>query len=279
MSSSSYRKYRYSSSSKRKASSLKEGFFKIISMVLIVAALGAISVLLWKKSTALESQLNNKVSLLTQANEELSILRTLNPYHVGSNEVLKQAVINTDLFPGWITRVYPLPENKEKAAYMSDVGSFVLNETRFSMSSHKSYGISRPAKSMYRLSGLFPSRKKGRLQVGIEFYLKNTQNDNNSMSKICSCYARLEMNNKRVIDRKLNLISRYETEQVITGEIELQKGLYPINAMIYCDERSDYNGEDVEVSISFRNPEQHSLTTSRYSIFHIYSPKNITAAL
>ena len=275
--SSRYRRQRYSKS----ASSLKEGLIKIAFTVFTLIGLVIITFLLWNKNTKLHDQLSNQKVLLSSANDELSILRTLNPYHVGSNEVLEKAVINADLFPGWITRVYPLPENKNKASSMTDLGSFVLNETRFSMSSHKRYGISRPAKSMYRLNGLYPSRSKGRLQVGIEFYLtKDKSSDSKpSMSKICSCYARLEMNKKRVIDKKLNIVTRFSTEQVITGEIELNKGLYPISAMIYCDDRSDFNGDDVEVSISFRTPEQHSLSTSRYSIFHIYSPSNITASL
>lgn len=235
----------------------------------------------WSNSTKLNEKLSVSQKTIQQNNEELSILRTLNPYHVGSNEVLKQAVAKADLFPGWIARVYPIPTSLEKAQYMQDVGSFVLHETRFSLSSHKSYGITQPSKSMYKINGLYPSHKKGRLQVGVEFYFKNSNatNRKDELTKISSCYARVDINRKRVIDRRLNLISRYESDQVLTGDVELNIGLFPISAMFYCDEKSDFNGEDVEVSISFRNPEQYNLTTSRYSVFHIYNPENITANL
>jgi hypothetical protein len=164
---------------------------------------------------------------------------------------------------------------------MNDLGSFVMNETRFSLSSHKRYGIPQPSKSMYRLNGLFPSYKSGRLQVGVEFYLANNNNEQekDNMSKICSCYARIDINNKRVIDKKLHMVTRYDNETVLTGEVELEKGVFPISALLYCDEKSDFSGDEVQVSISFRNPGQHSLSTNRYSIFHIYKPENFTAKL
>lgn len=275
--SSYYRKERYS----RRTTSFTESLIKVTILAVFTLAIGGIAAMQWKKAKTLNAQLDDKTILLAKAENELEILRTLNPYHVGSNEVLAQAVNKADLFPGWITRVYPLPSNAKQAALSDDVGSFVMNETRFSLSSHKSYGISQPSKSMYRLNGLFPSRKKGRLQVGVEFYVKNQSINlgSDTMSKISSCYARIDMNNKRVIDKKIHLMTRFESEQVLTGSLELNKGIYPISAMLYCDKKSELNGSDVEVSISFRTSEQHNLATSRYDIFHIYSPKNIVAQL
>lgn len=272
-----YRKERYS----RRTTSFTESLIKVTILIIFTICIGGFAALQWKKAKTYHAQLDDSTLLLAQAENELEILRTLNPYHVGSNEVLAQAVNKADLFPGWITRVYPLPSSVEQAAFSNDVGSFVMNETRFSLSSHKSYGITQPSKSMYRLNGLFPSRKKGRLQVGVEFYVKNQAINKNAdvMSKISSCYARIDMNNKRVIDKKIHLMTRFESEQVLTGSLELNKGIYPISAMLYCDKKSELNGSDIEVSISFRTPEQYNLATSRYDIFHIYNPKNIVAQL
>lgn len=274
---SNYRRERYS----RRTTSFTDSLIRVTLIIIFTVVVGGIAVLQWKKASSLSSSLHDKNVLLAQAKDELAILRTLNPYHVGSNEVLAQAVNKADLFPGWITRVYPLPKSIDQAAFGNDVGSFVMNETRFSLSSHKSYGIAQPSKSMYRLNGLFPNRKKGRLQVGVEFYVKNQTINKKSetMAKISSCYARIDMNNKRVIDKKIHLIPRYESEQVLTGTLELNKGIFPISAMLYCDRKSELNGSDIEVSISFRTPEQYNLTTSRYDIFHIYNPKNIIAQL
>ena len=275
--SSYYRKERYSS----RTATFTDSLIRVTLLILFTLILGGALFIQSKKASTLSEDLDDKSILLIQAENELAILRTLNPYHVGSNEVLAQAVDKADLFPGWITRVYPLPSSVEQAAFSNDVGSFVMNETRFSLSSHKSYGIAQPSKSMYRLNGLFPNRVKGRLQVGVEFYVKDHAKNagSESMAKISSCYARIDMNNKRVIDKKIHLMTRFESEQVLTGSLELNKGLFPISAMLYCDRKSELNGSDIEVSISFRTPEQYNLTTSRYDIFHIYNPKNIIAQL
>jgi len=275
--SSTYRKNKYVKANHR----VVEAWYKLALLLSLFIMASIFAFWQWTKSHTLQAQLVVTQQEIQQNNNELAILRTLNPYHVGSNEVLKQAVAKADLFPGWIARVYPIPKNRKNAPYMQDVGSFVLHETRFSLSSHKSYGITQPSKSMYKMNGLFPNHKKGRLQVGVEFYLANSKSKNtkDEMTKICSCYARIDVNQKRVIDSRIHLISKYESDQVLTGDVELSKGLFPISAMFYCDEKSDFNGEDVEVSISFRNPEQYNLTTSRYSVFHIYNPENITANL
>lgn len=275
--SSYYRKERYS----HRSTAFTDSLIRVTLLILFILILGGSLLMQWKKASVLSDNLDDKRISLIQAENELAILRTLNPYNVGSNEVLAEAVDKADLFPGWVTRVYPLPSSIEQAAFSNDVGSFVMNETRFSLSSHKSYGIAQPSKSMYRLNGLFPNRVKGRLQVGVEFYVKDhaIKATSESMAKISSCYARIDMNNKRVIDKKIHLMTRFKSEQVLTGSLELNKGLIPISAMLYCDSKSELNGSDIEVSISFRTPEQYNLTTSRYDIFHIYSPKKVIAKL
>lgn len=283
MSYSYHRERSYSSRSGSRSSSrrrFKESLIIITIVLAIIIALMFVCLKLWQGKNELQNSLVEKSVIVKTYEQELSILRTLNPYHVGSSEVLQEAVNNIDLFPGWITRVYPLPENHEKAMYMMDLGSFVMNETRFSLSSHQRYGIPKPNKSMYRMNGLMPSHVKGRHQIGIEFYI----NDRKLVvakdkSGIGSCYARVDVNQKRVIDKHLRIFTRYNTEQMLTGEVELNKGLFPISAVFYCDKRSDFNGADVEVAISFRQPNQSSLSVERNSIFHIYNPQGVTAKL
>lgn len=271
-----YRKERY----KRKAS-LKESIIKFVVILVFIVVSTGVSLQLWYKTTLLQDDLREQKVVINAQLNELEILRTLNPYHVESNEVLAKAVENADLYPGWITRVYPVPDRKEQIFHANDIGSFVMNETRFTLSSHKRYGIADSDSSMYRLNGLFPSHKPGRLQVAVAFYLKGTktQSKSDSMSQIGSCYARIDINRKRVIDHQLHVVTKYEQKQIFTGNVDLEMGLYPISAIFYCDKKSDFSGDDVEVAISFRNPRQQSLTTSRHSIFHIYKPDNITAKL
>jgi hypothetical protein len=273
----SYRKDRYITGE----SSAKEGYSRVIFTVFVIITCMGVIAYQWMNTVKLKDSIAENKVIVSQIGAELDVLRTLNPYHVESSEILATAVENVDLFPGWIARVYPVPQDHKKANFMNDLGSFVMNETRFSLSSHKRYGIPQPSKSMYRLNGLFPSYKSGRLQVGVEFYLTNNSKSQSkdSVSKICSCYARIDINNKRVIDKKLHMVTRYDNEMVLTGEVELPKGVFPISALLYCDEKSDFTGDDVQVSISFRNPSQHSLSSNRYSIFHIYKPENFTAKL
>lgn len=273
----SYRRDRYL----RNKTSATESFIKVVvTMLVFISCIGVI-LYQWKNTTILEDTILDKKLQIVQFEQELDVLRTLNPYRVESNELIATAVENVDLFPGWIARVYPIPEKHNQIRSQKDVGAFVMNETRFSLSSHKRYGIPQPNKSMYRLNGLFPSYIGGRLQVGVEFYLANENSVmfSDKTSKLCSCYARIDINNKRVIDKKLTLVTRQQKEAVLTGEVTLNKGVFPISAMVYCDERSDFNGDDVQVSISFRNPNQYSLSTNRYSIFHVYQPENFTAKL
>ncbi len=274
---SSYRRERYTSSRAK----TKEGWLRVTFTVIILIGCFVVIAMQWKKLIASNDLLIKKSEIITKFEDELDILRTLNPYRVESNEVIAHAVQNIDIFPGWVARVYPIPKNSQSALSMNDLGSFVMNETRFSLASHKRYGMPQPSQGMYRLNGLFPSHKQGRLQVGVELYLTNQKGieQNESSSQICSCYVRIDINKKRVIDKKIHFVTRFEAEKVITGEVELTKGLFPISAVLYCDENSDFTGDEVQVSISFRNPDQYKLTTNRDAIFHIYKPNDLTAKL
>jgi hypothetical protein len=231
----------------------------------------------WNKVNELSSIIEDDLMTIKLYEQELAILRTINPYQGNSDELVQAAVNNSDVFPGWVTRVYPLPTSKDALIQNSDFGSFVMNGTQFTLASHKQHGIVQPTKSMYRLSGLLPSLQRGRHQIGVEFNFANTQNTSNKnrVTRTGSCFAQIVVNHKRVIDKRVNMVSRFETSRVVTGEVELGRGLFPIDAIIYCDEKSDFNNKDVEISFSFRNPSQQRLTRTSNSIFHIYSPKMV----
>jgi hypothetical protein len=267
---SAYRKDRY-----LRHTAEKKGRIYFFSALLTLLALIATVYIGYKKMDELNAQLKNRTETIDIYEQELEVLRTINPYQIESNDIVKAAIENSDVFPGWVTRVYSLPASKSMVNKQSDVGSFVMNGTQFTLASHQMHGIEQPIKSMYRLSGLLPSLIKGRHQIGVEFNFEATQDrfDKNTMSKIGSCFAKVVVNHKRVIDKKVNIVSRFSTSQVLTGEVELGKGLFPIDALIYCDEKSDYNDKEVEVSFSFRNPTQQRLSRRSNSVFHIYSPK------
>lgn len=270
--SSSYRKDRYVNGS----SSKKGKVYFLLSLLILLPLIAVISVMSLKKINSLTSMNDKSSALIATYKKELNILRTINPYKAASNKIVQAAINNSDVFPGWVTRVYPRQEKQTNFAHQRDYGSFVMNETQFTLASHHNYGIKQPTKSVYRLSGLLPSYVKGRHQIGIEFNLIDSHESNrNEKRKSASCFAKIEVNHKKVIDEKLSMVSRFQTSHLVTGEVELGQGLYPIDAIIYCDNKSNFSDEDVEVSFSFRDPIQNSLARNTNAIFHIYSAKSI----
>lgn len=270
MQNSTYRKDRY-----LHRTSQKKGRIYLLSAWAILLLLVVTVFFGWGQVKELNAKIDNNSVTIKLYEQELSILRTINPYQGNSNKLVQTAINNSDVFPGWVTRVYPLPASKDMLNQQSDFGSFVMNGTQFTLASHQRHGIEQPTKSMYRLSGLLPSLIKGRHQIGVEFNFLNTlqSNSQNTATRIGSCFAQIVVNHKRVIDKRVSMVSRFETSRVVTGEVELGRGLFPIDAIIYCDEKSDFNNKDVEVSFSFRNPTQQRLTRTNDTIFHIYSPK------
>jgi hypothetical protein len=273
MQNSTYRKERYLYKTSQKKGRFNLFFSCIILLLLIVTIF-----ISWKKVNELQAQVEDSSMIIGLYEEELVVLRSINPYQGDSNELVQTAINNSDVFPGWVTRVYPLPSSRDTLNQQRDFGSFVMNGTQFTLASHQMHGIEQPTKSMYRLSGLLPSYIKGRHQIGVKFnFLNDTQGSINKATKIGSCFAQLAVNHKRVIDKRVSMASRFETSRVVTGEVELGKGLFPIDAIIYCDDKSDFNDKDVEISFSFRNPSQQRLTRTSNSIFHIYSSKLLSS--
>ena len=266
----SYRKDRYLHGTSQR----KGRMYLMVALVMFIMLI-LISFYSFKKVTTLNAMNEKKTEIIALYEQELAVLRTINPYQNESGGLVQAAIENSDVFPGWVTRVYPLPQDKYTINQHRDFGSFIMSGTQFTLASHQMHGIEQPSKSMYRLSGLLPSLIKGRHQIGVEFTFLPQEGGRGyrEKSKIGSCFAQIIVNHKRVIDKRVNIVSRFETSQVITGEVELGRGVFPIDAVIYCDEKSDFNDKNVEVSFSFRRPDQQRLTT-RNDIFHIYGAKH-----
>ena len=275
--SSSYRRDRYLDRTSEKKSK-RYVVLTFMSIFLITMLSGGI---VYIKQKQFAAELEGKKLLIEKYTDELAWLRTINPIK-GDYIDLKNTVVKTSsLYPGWVTRVYPIPESVDSLLYSNDVGTFILNESKFSMASHQHHGITQQNKSMYILNALLPSRVDGRHQVGIKLELNEETDRKNSkgMTKMASCYSQLFVNQKRIINKKINMFGGYSTGSLHTGEVNLQKGLYPISAKIYCDKNSDFTDRDLEVSIMFRNPEQQSFQDSRFNVFHIYNPNMQLASL
>jgi len=267
---SSYRKDRYLHGTSQKKGKIYFTLAITFFLLLVFSSFFSID-----KVGKLNASIANKSAIISGYEQELALLRTINPYQNNSSELVNSAIENSDIFPGWVTRVYPLPKKRGNIIQNSDYGSFIMNGTQFTLASHQMHGIEQPSKSMYRLNGLMPSHIKGRHQIGVEFSFVNQgqERDRARRTKIGSCFAQIVVNHKRIIDNRVNIVSRFETSRVLTGEVELGRGLFPIDAIIYCDEKSDFNDKEVEVSFSFRTPNQRTLTTTSNDVYHIYGSK------
>lgn len=265
----SYQTKRYSKRSKN-----TERMFCYLLVVYAFTIVAAIIIFLNQRVAlkATQSQIAQLQQMKTKAFEELEILRTLNPHQVSTSQLITKAVEQKNLYPGWVTRVYEIPSNIDQLYSMMDTGSFVMDETLFTLTSHTQYGINHPTQALYRLNALYPSYLKGRYQIGVEFNLKDTyikQEMNNA--SFADCYARIEIDNKRVIDSKMRFIGKNKPKKVVTGEVNLDVGIFPISAIMYCDEKSEIKSEDILISLSFRSPTEFTHTNSRNSVFHIYT--------
>lgn len=162
-------------------------------------------------------------------------------------------------------------KNDDLSASM-DLGSFIMNGTSFTLTNHKNYGIETPEQALYQMSGLYTSNVRGKHQIAVKgkLLLPNSlvQYEKNYTAK---CKVSVFINNKTIINSKIELTSKYNPTQIIVGEIELEKGIFPISNKIYCDKTDGINGSNTLFSINFRNPEQFSFHNNGLSIYHIYS--------
>ncbi|GHG03401.1 hypothetical protein [Thalassotalea marina] len=267
---SAYRKDRYyHGSSKRKGN-----IYFMVSLTLLLITIAASGFLIHSQKKSHDSAVEAQEKKIEAFETELSWLRAINPYQGSYEKIEELAVKNNNLFPGWVTRVYPVPEHPNLMQLEQDVGTFVLNETKFSLASHKRYGITEQNKSMYLLNGLLPSMKKGRHQIAVKFTVSKHADIKNErgVRKMGSCYSKFYVNQKRVIDKRINLVGDDNGDALHIGEVNLELGVYPVSGMIYCDKKSDYNDDEIDISIMFREPSEQVLSASRYNVFHVYKP-------
>ncbi|MCO7223930.1 hypothetical protein [Pleionea sp. CnH1-48] len=229
-------------------------------------------VLFYKQSWS-NAQLQSKIVELEKekriANQELDILRTLSPYPIDTNQSVAESLKDMTLAPGWVARVYPVPNHLDELNNKLDMGSFVLDERQFTLTSHKQYGVKHLGSALYRLNALFPTLSRGRHQIGVQIGLSEAFLNNYSSSLLdVTCYIKVSIDQNQLIDKRIKLAN--EKEVILTGELHLEPGTHPISSIFYCDKHSDANGEDIIISLSFRNPGEHSLSNHRNSVYHIY---------
>ena len=265
----------YSTAANRSSSSLRNAIL-FSALGLIIVALSGVAFVQHNNANHLKSTLNNLREKLQVNQNELSVLRTINPYQYQFEHIIPHAVNAGEVFPGWVTRVFPAPRKKGDLLRVMDMGAFILDQNSFNLNVHKHYGLDTPENVLYQMNGLLPSKKEGRYQIGIEFLFSPSLSVQQKQSfKMQNCYAQLEVNNKRVIDSQIRFVINRATEKLITGDVMVGIGVHPIMANIYCDEDTDFDMSAVEISMIFREPGDVVLQRKRNSVFHIYKPGKV----
>lgn len=206
-----------------------------------------------------------------QKDIELSVLRAINPFQYKYSQLLESTASSQDLMPGWVVRIYKTPNKLSDLSSMMDMGAFILDESKFTLASHENYGLESPGNVLYRLNGLIPSSLSGRFQVGVRLSFGDENLRNVGLpNQQSSCFARVDVNNKRVIESKVRHMYGSKEDALLTGNVVVNKGVHPITALLYCEDDSKFTGKDVQISLTFRDPGSNSFKTSAESVFHVY---------
>jgi len=257
-----------SSNKKRVQKNFKGYFFITLILLFFVFLFLLIQMVKVSNETRNHQAAIRTIGLLEQEN---TIFRAVTPIKSSVPEIIKQAEVNKLLVPGWVTRVYNTGMKDSELSAALDLGSFIMNEMRFTLSTHKNYGIDNPDKALYQMNGLYASNIAGNHQVAVnsQIALRNI-NDIKKAYTAAECHISVKINHKTILDKYIRLSSDLTHKQVVTGQIELEKGVFPISSKFYCDKIKGINNHGPLFSINFRSPDEFSFKNQGLSVFHIY---------
>ena len=256
------------SNKNRLQKNFKGYFFITLALLLFVSLFLIIQTVKVESKTKSYQVAIKKIDLLKQEN---TIFRTVTPIKSSVPEIIKQAKINKLLVPGWVTRVYNTGMKDSELSASLDLGSFIMNEIRFTLATHKNYGIDNPDKALYQMNGLYVSNVAGSHQVAVntEILLRNVNNIKKEYTA-AECRISVKINHKSILDKHVRLSSDLTHKQVVTGQIELEKGIFPISSKFYCHKVKGINNHGPMFSINFRSPDEFSFKNQGLSVYHIY---------
>lgn len=255
----------------RLAADGKNRYLKLLVLVVLIFFLTIIFVQQIKLSNSFE-QVNRVTKSLALLEQENTIFRAITPVQSSLPEIITKAVDNKLLVPGWVTRIYSASTGADDSSESMDLGSFIMNETRFTLANHKSHGIETPSRALYRMNGLYVSNAAGKHQVAVNSQLFPQQwKDNREGYVALECFIHISINNENVIHRTIKLSSDRNDKKVVTGQIKLKKGIFPISSKFYCEEGNYFENKEPLFSINFRSPENFSFSNNGLHVYHIYN--------
>ena len=258
----------YRRTNKKRLTTLYVG---LVGLACVVLSLSGIVFVQWKAQKSSDDELTELEALVSAQEKELMVLRGINPYQYKYAQILTSEEASRDMLPGWVTRVYTAPDKIGELGSMMDMGAFILDQSTFTLASHQSYGVESPVNPLYRMNGVLPSNNAGRFQIGMRFSFLHEYSGNEAvMSRYVSCFARLDVNNKRVIEKRIKFNVTKKSNELVTGDVMVERGIHPISAVLYCDDDSSVTGSNVQISMTFREPGAQSFRKSGDSVFHLY---------
>ncbi|GAA5218250.1 hypothetical protein ACFSJ3_15345 [Corallincola platygyrae] len=228
-----------------------------------------------------KKQVNQLNKNFQQLQGEVDVLRTLEP-GARSENLFSNAANNMRLQPGWVVRVHKNPDFRKAVPELkgSDLGSFVMDESRFHLARHRYNQIERPPVGAYQMNGVYASLTKGRHQFVLSFNVNRLSMQRANEPKIATrCFASMRVNGRELFSDSVNLYQGFRDEALMNGEVSLDQGMHPISAVIFCDISGSLRGEDVEVVFKSRAPGDATAQISRNSVFHVARPQHELARL
>lgn len=71
--------------------------------------------------------------------------------------------------------------------------------------------------------------------LGVKLSFTNKSNRDRALpNQQSTCFARVDVNNKRVIEHKIRYFPGNEDDAVLTGNVMVTMGVHPISALLYC---------------------------------------------
>lgn len=252
---------------KRREKNFKPYFIRVLLCLIFLSLFTVIQQV--KLSNKTESYLAVVESKNLLKKENL-IFRSMSPIKFSVPDLIKKAAVDQLLVPGWVTRVYSTGMKDSDLSVSLDLGSFIMNEIRFTLTSHKNYGIENPDIALYQMNGLYASNVAGKHQIAINSQqLLHITEKQRQVFFSSDCHVKVLINEKIVIDKPVRL-SSYSLKQVTTGQIELAQGIFPISSKFYCDKLQGRNNTGPKFTVNFRSPDEYSFKNQGLSVYHIY---------
>ncbi|MCB2100628.1 MAG: hypothetical protein KDE22_07145 [Rhodobacterales bacterium] len=156
-----------------------------------------------------------------------------------------------DLRPGWIARVFVAPDVPADDLSGDDVGLFVLDEQRFSLTAHEGHMIDQPRLAAYKLNGLYHAEQAGQHQLGLTVKVAGLSKD--AAYQVPVCHLRVSVKDRRIIDRRI-VFSPHAAVGMVDGAIDLDPGLHAAEVVISCALPPGHAGSHVTVTLGDRPP-------------------------